>query len=439
MNIILLFSSVSVLAASTAFLVTDEIYQGVTVGDINVGGLSVQQAEQKILAFFKVKFERPYIQVIFQDNVRSISAQDIDLNIDAAKLAKEAYLVGRTGSTFTRFKERYLSINQGHQLQLALTYNQDKLYSIFRTIARTVDREAKDAKLKVTGVGKTIEVVPEVVGYKVDLAKSMAEAAANLNTRPFLNLNLTVEEIVPAVCAKDLTEIDGLVSSYTTYFNPADQNRTQNILLAAKSVSDILVRAGEIFSFNNTVGLRLARHGYKEAPVYIDGKLVPDWGGGVCQVSSTLYNAILLADYDIEERTAHFRPPAYVPIGQDATVADNLLDFKFKNNSPHNIYITSEVMGNHLTINIYGKRITDPPQIQIIAADQKVVEPNTVIRQDSNLEYGKEIVEDEGEKGLCVTTYRIKKIDGKVVKQELLAIDEFPPVDRVVRMGTKIK
>lgn len=434
----MLFSSVSMIAANTALMVTNEIYQGVTVGDINVGGLSVAQAQQKILAEFNERtVKAPFITATYKDQEWGISAQEIELSIQAEKLAQQAYAIGRTGNIIYRLQERYLSINRGHSLPLTVQYNKDKVHEILSNIAKNIDRDPQSARLKSAGNAK-VEIVPEVIGRKVDLAKTVANVAENLNSKLSFTFPIVVEETMPPVVASDFAHIDGIIASYTTQFDPWDQNRTQNVILAARSINGVLVRAGDVFSFNNIVGLRSSKFGYKEAPVYIDGILVPDWGGGVCQVSSTLYNTVLLADLSIEERTPHFRPPGYVPLGQDATVADNQLDFKFKNTLSHNIYITSEVFGNQLIVNIFGKRTENPPEIYIISKDKQVLEPRVFIKQDPNLELGKEIIEVEGQKGFLISTYRIKKVDGKTIKQEFLASDEFKPVDKIVRVGTKV-
>lgn len=434
----MLFSSVSMIAANTAFMVTDGIYQGVTVGDIPVGGLSVIQAQAKIAAIVEERIVKsPVIILVYHEQKWIISAQDIDLNIEADKLAQQAYAVGRTGNVVNRLKERYLAINQGQELPLTVQYNQDKIYDILTKIAKSVDQKPQNAMLKMTENSR-IEIAPEIVGHKVDLNKTLLNIVENLNTKLTFSLSLSVDDLQPSISAYDLKDIDGLIASYITQFNPWDQNRTQNVLLAARSINGVLVRTGEIFSFNDVVGLRLPKYGYKEAPGYINGVLVPDWGGGVCQVSSTLYNAVLLADLGIEERTSHFYPPGYVPIGQDATVADNQLDFKFKNTSPYNIYIASEILGNRLVVTIFGRQVENSPEISVISTDKRVLEPNTIIQQDQNLELGREVIESEGQKGFQVTTYRIKKINGKVINKELLATDEFKPVDRVVRIGTKM-
>lgn len=434
----MLFSSVSMIAANTTYMVTDGIYQGVTVGNIHVGGLSVTQAEHKIITEFRERTAKAPITVLYQNQNWKITAEEIELGIEAGKLAQQAYDIGRKGNIIQRLKERYLAVNQGHHLPLTAHYNEDKVHAILLDITRSIEQQPQNARLKLTGNSFNMEIVPEIIGRRVDLSKTIADFSENLNNSLVFTFYLPVEELIPPIVASDFAHIDGLIASYTTQFDLWDQNRTQNVSLAAKSVNGTLVRVGEEFSFNSIVGLRLAKFGYKEAPGYINGILVPDWGGGVCQVSSTLYNAVLLADLSIEERTAHFRPPGYVPLGQDATVADNLLDFRFKNTLSQNIYITSEIFGNQLVVNIFGKRMDNLPEIYVVATDKKVVEPSTIIKQDTTLELGKEVIEVEGQKGFQVSTYRIKKIDGKIANKEFLATDEFKPVDKVVRVGTKI-
>lgn len=433
--VIVLFSLISTLTIDAAFTMTDDIYSGVKVGDIDVGGLSRPAAEAKIAAAFGEWSKQPPITLVYKDKRWPITAQDIDLTIDPAALANDAYAVGRAGNIYNRLKERYLAINSGHKLPLNVTYNYDKLHAKVAAIARTIDQEPKNASLSLSGL--TVTHSTEAVGYKVDMAKSLAEIAVQLSAKIPLTLTLAVDEQKPAVYARDLEGIDGVVASYTTLFDPDDKNRTQNIAIAAHNINGVLVKRGEAFSFNNHVGPRLAQYGYKIAPVFINGRLVPDWGGGVCQVSSTLYNAVLLADMAIIERTSHFRPPGYVPLGQDATVADNILDFKFRNNTGSNIYIMADVEGGQLSVNLLGHLSANPPEIQIIAAGKKVWEPKTIVKQDPALDLGKEAVEVEGQKGFQISTYRLKYVNGKEVAREFLATDDYQPEDRVVRVGTK--
>jgi len=432
--VILSLSTVSFIAANAVITMTNTIYPGVMVADIDVGGLSEEKAKQKLLTVYRARTAEP-MQLIYDGKIWTVSSTDIDLTIDAGKLAHEAYQFGRNGHIVAQLKERNLTVNQGYKVPLSISYNAEKLNKLLMDISQAIDTKPKDAILN---LGKTdLFLIPDEIGRKLNIAKTITDITTGITTNGIFSVNLTVDEILPQFKTSDLQDIDRVLASYSTQFDLSDTNRCENIYLAAKSINNTLVRRGDSFSFNLVVGPRLSNRGYRKAPGYIDGVLVPDWGGGVCQVSSTIYNAALLADMTIIERTSHIRPPAYLPLGQDATVADNLLDFIFRNTTSGNIYLKTETVGNQLTVTILGKHNESTPEIQIVATDTKTIEPKTIVKQDATLELGKQVVEVEGLKGFLVTTYRIKKLNGKETSRELLSADEFKSVDTVLRVGTK--
>ena len=201
---------------------------------------------------------------------------------------------------------------------------------------------------------------------------------------------------------EDLAQVDTVLSSYTTHFNGGNANRSQNIRIAAGELDQQLIRNGGEFSFNQTVGSRAASAGYRDAAVIIEGKVEQDIGGGVCQVSSTLYNAVLLAGLQSTERTSHFYPSSYVPAGLDATVADGQLDFKFRNVLPHNVYLLSSVYGSTLTIFVLGTRADlDGSRITLLTRTEK---PGP---------------------GPVVSAYRIYQKNGQEVNREFLHTDHY--------------
>jgi len=433
-SMIVIFSSVNLLAMNAIFLATDNIYAGVKIGTVPVGGLSVAEAQKAISDTFAEQIAKPTITITYEKESWPIAPQDIELTIDAQALAEKAHSIGRTGNIINVLQERYLIVTNGYTVPFTQNYSQDKLSALLTTIAKGINHSAQNASLVYKD--KTIQIIPEVWGRQVNLATSLAAISSKLTSNITFTSYLTVEKTAPTITQKDFADVDSLLAAYSTQFDPNNKNRSRNVALAAEKVNNILLHPDEIFSFNTVVGLRLAEYGYKEAPVLIDGKLSIDWGGGVCQVSTTLYNASLLADLDIRERTSHYQPPGYVPLGQDAAVADNLLDFRFKNTSQSNIYITSEVSNNQVTIFIFGKKRSNPAQINI-ASTSKTLGYETVVKQDNSLPLGREIIESSGQNGFEVTTYRIKSIDGKEVSKELLSSDQFSPENRVIRVGTK--
>lgn len=434
--IIVSFSTISALATSMAFMVTDKIYSGVIIGDIAVGGLTVKEAESKIKSAIKPKLKEALINLNYKEDNWVVNADEIDLVIDYHELAQQAFNVGRRGNVFQQLKERYITINGGYRIPLVPIYNGNKLQLIIDKIVNEIDFLPRNAELVLAG-GK-VHVVSDKIGQKVNTSQLIEMINNKLQQGFPIDLEIPVNEVAPKIKTTDVEKIDTVIAMYTTQFDLNNLNRVRNVSLAAKSINGTLLRSGEVLSFNAIVGPRLEEFGYKEAPVFVDGKLVPDWGGGVCQVSSTLYNAALLADMSIEERTSHFRPPGYVPLGQDATVADNLLDFKFKNSLSESVYILSSINDNNLTVYILSSSNIKQPEVSIVASDRKVLEPNTIVKQDPNLELGREVVEAYGQKGFVVSISRIKKINGKEISRELISTDEYKPEDRVVRVGTRV-
>ena len=194
-----------------------------------------------------------------------------------------------------------------------------------------------------------------VVGKKLDIDPIIEELDPKLTNleRPDI-LILSPDEIQPYIKTSDVAAIDSVLAAYTTRYYPGD--RGDNIALASSKLNDILIRKDEVFSFNTTVGRRTKAAGYKDAPVIIEGKVLEDVGGGVCQVSSTLYNAVLLAGLTPTVRAPHFFPSSYCPPGLDATVADDVLDFQFRNPLVHPVYLLASAYGSSLTVYILGTR-----------------------------------------------------------------------------------
>ena len=233
-------------------------------------------------------------------------------------------------------------------------------------------------------VGGDVVVIPSEMGYRLasdGLAQRIARAAVDPYARA---VRVTVNPVEPAWTTVD-AEALGIrkqIASFTTRFHPADVNRTANIYVAAQALDGTILRPGELFSFNQRVGPRVEAAGYKEAPVIINGELVPDIGGGVCQVSTTLYGAVLLAGLKVDARTPHSIPVSYVPMGLDAAVVYDAVDFRFQNNTSGHLLVRAWVEQDRLTVALYGEGPADRPVgleteiVEVIAAPMvRVVRP----------------------------------------------------------------
>lgn len=272
----------------------------------------------------------------------------------------------------------------------------------------------------------------------VDFAVSMEEAQEIISEDKdeyVIPLKITV----PGKTLSDLGEeaFPDELGTYTTRYDPTNKNRSNNLEISAKKINGTIIMPGETFSYNQTVGERTIAEGYKEAGAYAGGRVVQDVGGGICQTSSTLYNAVLLANLEIVDRSNHQFLTSYVPAGRDATVAWGSIDFQFKNTREYPIKIEASVKNGVCTMSIYGIKEETEYEVVIQPVVLSYIPYTTKYEDDSTLEEGKEVVEQSGYTGCTSETYRIIKLNGEVVSKTLLSKDTYDPMTRIIRRGTK--
>ena len=272
----------------------------------------------------------------------------------------------------------------------------------------------------------------------VDFAISMEEAQKILEEDKeeyVIPLKITV----PDKTLEDLGEeaFPDELGTYTTRYDPTNLNRSNNISISAKKIDGTIVLPGETFSYNQVVGERTIAEGYKEAGAYAGGKVVQDVGGGICQTSSTLYNAALYANLEIVDRSNHQFLTSYVSAGRDATVAWGSIDFQFKNNRTYPIKIEASAENGVCTMSIYGIKEETEYEVVIQSVVLSYIPYTTKYENDDTLEEGKEVVEQSGYTGCTSEAYKILKLNGEVVSKTLLSKDTYDPMTRIIRRGTK--
>ena len=227
------------------------------------------------------------------------------------------------------------------------------------------------------------------------------------------------------------------IASYSTRYNTINKNRSNNIEISAKKIDGTILMPGETFSYNQTIGRTTLEKGYKEGTAYVGGKVVPDVGGGICQVSSTLYNTALLANLEITERSNHLFETSYVAPSRDATVYWGSIDFKFKNTRSYPIKIVGTAKNGVVKIDLYGIKEKEEYEVVIESEVISYIPNETEYKKDSTLASGKQVVEQIGFNGCKSRGYRILKKNGVVISRTLLSTDTYSPQNKVVRVGTK--
>ena len=327
---------------------------------------------------------------------------------------------------------------------------------IYESIKKTLNGE-KNLKLEIPVIEKNIEKIdiekiyeevykipqdaefrdgilyPHVNG--VDFKISIDEAKELLNEEKeqyIIPLKIEKPDILTTAFKNEA--FPDIISTYTTYY-ASGTNRGQNIELCANAINDIVIMPGEIFSFNSTIGVTTPEKGYLKAGSYANGQLVESYGGGACQVSSTLYNAVLYANLEVVERHNHSAVVSYVAKGRDATVAYGVKDFKFKNSRNYAIKISAESVGGRLQIDIKGIKEKDEYEVIIESTVTQEIEKTTQYIPDSSLEIGEEEVVTEGANGAKSITYKTVKKGEEVLTKTVISEDNYNPLKKVVRIG----
>lgn len=228
-----------------------------------------------------------------------------------------------------------------------------------------------------------------------------------------------------------------LLATYSTNYSTRNVNRTTNIKLASSKINGIVLMPGETFSYNITVGKRTAANGFKSAAVYAGGEVTTGIGGGICQVSSTLYNSVLLSNLEIVERHNHGFNTGYVPAGRDATVSWGGPDFRFKNNRKYPIKIICTNSGGTITTKIFGLKEENEYEVEIQSYITGYIQYKTITKEDPTLSKGATKVIANGSNGCKAVSYRILKQNGQVISKTLLANDTYNPHNKIVAVGTK--
>lgn len=376
------------------FIYNSKIAKNVYVGSVDISGLTKNNAK----SLLEKKYNPKDITINYNGENFIIYKDKINLKYDLDEVVNKAYNYNKTDSYINNVKKT-ISLERGRKEVIGIKpiYNNKKLDKELEKICANIDQKAKDAKLEILSNG--FNIIPDVDGKIVNRKITKENMEKNLSKNKFEGSFLALETKKAKVTSEILKDVNSKLASHSTTFTNASYNRAFNIIRAANSTSDILLMPGEEFSYNEATGPRSVENGYKEAPIIVNGKVQNGPGGGVCQVSTTIYNSALNSGLEITDVRNHSLASTYAPKGKDATVSDGSIDFKFKNPYKHPIYIKNFVYGGVITSEIYGNS-KDKQNISIVTENAGI----------SNV----------------VKTYRIYKDSyGKTIKREYIATSSY--------------
>ncbi len=426
-----------VLIATTGWLLfwtpANQMVRGVFIGPIAVGGMKVPEARAKVEALLA---DLPVtLNLSTTAGNQLVNRTDLVAGFDLERSLAEALAVGHDQGLWQDIQVQWHLRKSSVTIPLYPRLSAAGLESLHLRLTELFGLPSRAASFSVRG--DSVTILPSQNGRAVDrreLERAITTALEKLESR----IEVPLQEIKASPSTEELTAmgIKEKMTEFSSTFTLGLAGRVHNIKAAAKAIDGRIVAPGEIFSFNDVVGPADAKDGYQDAVVISNGEYTTGVGGGVCQVSSTLYGAVLRADLKITERHNHSLIVAYVPPALDATVNYPVHDFRFENTTPHHIMIKTETVGDKVIVRLYGQR----DQTTQVKIESQVLEtyPNTTrLIPDDTLPLGQEEVVQNGSVGYLATAYRKVYKDGVMIRSEKLSQDYYSPSTKVVRTGTK--
>jgi len=478
-----------------------KIIKGISINGIDVSGLSIEEATDKINSMVADKVEGE-ILLKYKEYQETIDKKQIELKYDTSETVNKAYQIGRDNNVFINNFNIIKTKISKTDIKINIEYNEEELDKKIEGINANLPGAVKESSYYIEenelivlkgkeGIlinseelkqnilnnlndletnNNEIQITTETKKpEEIDIKKIHEEVYTEVKdayytTNPFklyphvngVDFNITIEEaeellkedkeeyIIPLKIVKPKITTDqigseafpDLLGTFNTKYDAGNTSRSTNLILAAGKINGTVIMPGDTFSYNKVVGERTIAAGYKEAKIYSSGQVIDGLGGGICQISSTLYNSVVYANLEIVSRRNHQFLTSYVGAGRDATVVYGATDFKFKNTRNYPIRIKASVKNGIAKVDIYG-----------IKEEEYVVEIKSTVTsqipfgiqyiEDGSLASGKEIVEQKGNNGCRSETYKIVSLNGKVIERTLLSKDTYTAMQKIIRRGSK--
>ena len=414
----------------------DKIYPGVQAYGIDLGGKTKEEAIDLINTQLLSLIGDKVIKVSVGDNTFELKYSDVNPTVSADETVEEALNYGKDAQLFDKKK----MIEDGVEVAVdtVLSYDEEKVNEFANSVNDQVKVDAIDATISISG--SNISVTPETNGKHIDVDALINEIKGCIDPDPEKVEEVTVElqEYSASITAEELNKINGIMSSFSSSFSQSDSGRVENLRISTGYINGTLLMPGDEFSYNNTIGPTTPERGYKEANTYVGSTIVPGYGGGVCQVSSTLYRAVIQANIRSTERRNHSMTVGYAKPGLDATVAAGYIDYKFVNTYDFPIYIQGYLSGNQVVFNIFGnKEAMGGKTYELVNEILETYNYSTEEVKDDSLNEGTRVVKSAGANGCKASGYLVTYENGVQVNKELISTDVYSSRNEVVSVGTK--
>ncbi|NLW48391.1 MAG: hypothetical protein GXY86_13795 [Firmicutes bacterium] len=423
---------------STTYLIWSEgrILPGVKVGGVRLGGMKAQKGTEIFTSEVK-GFAEKKVVLVYKKRQLNLVLNSVGIKLDVPESIAKAYQVGRTGPFWRQMVSRWKIYRHGYNLRPVYNNNRTSINSFYHLLEAGIGIEPIRSIVGINREG-AITYSNSRTGIVIDQDKLTEIMEDAVLQKKDTVIEIPIKKVVPPLTEDDIKRwgMDQVLGIYTTKYEVDHKERVNNLMIANSAIHNVIVYPGQQFSFNTWVGPRVTEAGYKEAPVLYLGKLIPGVGGGICQVSSTLYNAALLANLKIIQRLNHTVPSSYIPLARDATVVYDGVDLIIENNYDNPILLVSNVEPPYLTVAVLGRK-TDWKRVEVETKIVNTYPYKTRSINDPLLAIGTQQKMINGRKGYKVELWRtIEYLDGSL-KKELVNTSIYPAQAEEYKVGVK--
>lgn len=415
---------------------SSKIYPGVSVENIDLSGKTLSEAKNLLLEKYEKAILQKKININVSDKKYSIDYKKLNAKYNIEQVAVQTEKYGKDLNAYQKFKLIRNPINK--QFKLKFTYDPKYIDDVMRQIEKDNNKSPIDAKINKISTDN-FTIIPEVKGMKVSIDELKKDIISKISGEPNgdTEVKASVKDVQADVTADMLKNINAKISTYSSNFADSIEGRCYNISLAASKINGKLLKPNEVFSFNDVIGEVSEAKGFKTATIIKENKVQEGIGGGICQVSTTLYNAILKANINSIERTHHVFPAAYVPPGMDATVNYPDVNFKFKNTLKYPIYIEGYTQDKNVIFNIYSNSSLADKSYDVVNEVYETTEPQVQYIDDAALSLGQTEEVQSPHAGCKVRVYRNTYQNGNLINHELVSEDTYKVINQIIKRGSK--
>lgn len=415
----------------------DKILDNIYIGDVAVGGMSGEEAKQAVENYVD-EIQNTRFTLTVNDKSMTATAKQLGVDWENTGVVEEAVMIGKSGSLITRYKDKKDLEHEPKKLEITFGTKEEDIEKYLSANADKVNQEAVDGGLvrengsfKITGGDEGIAV------NVTKSAKAIADYIANDWDTKEASIALSADVVQPRGSKEQLSKVKDVLGTFSTDYSSSSSGRAMNVSNGCSRINGALLYPGDVFSVYEAVSPFDAEHGYALAGSYENGTVVETYGGGICQVSTTLYNAVIRAELKINERYAHSMIVNYVKPSMDAAIAGTVKDLKFENNTEAPIYIEGVTGGGVITFTIYGEE-TRSPKREVIFESEIVSEnnPPVQIQGSSSYNVGYVSVQQSAHVGKVARLWKIVKEDGVEKSREEFNNSNYRASPKIIVVGT---